>query len=375
MMKKILLFFTLWKLFDIFVALVAQRYLPLQHQAWIGYLFSKDPNPLLWMWANFDGVNYLYIAREGYGYPNFAFFPLLPLIIFLVNKLFALPYLYVGIAVTNIAFLLGAFVLYKLIANDFSKQIAINAVLILLLFPFSYYYGAVYTDALFFFLATLSFYFARKSQWLNAGVAGYFAGLSRLVGIVLFFALFIEWYQQQKSRKNFKKVMYIFIKEKAYFLFLIPFGLVSYSLYLQLFHHDFLLFQKAMENWHQESFVFPLQVLYRYGKILFTADKNFIYLVAVVELLTFLSYTLIAGYVLKYVRLSYGIFMLSVLLLPTFTGTFQSMPRYGLHTFPLFLALALLLKNKKILFYGICLLFLLLHGFFAALYFQGFFIA
>lgn len=165
------------------------------------------------------------------------------------------------------------------------------------------------------------------------------------------------------------------MKERVFFIFLIPLGIVAYGLYLQLNFGDFFLFQKSMTVWNQEKFVFPLQVGFRYLKIIFTAEHNFIYFVAIVELISTVLYFALSIYVLLKVRVSYGVFMLLTLLIPTFTGTFQSMPRYILHLFPAFIALAILTSRSKKAFWSIIAIFLLIQGLFVAFFTRGYFVA
>jgi len=49
----------------------------------------------------------------------------------------------------------------------------------------------------------MSFYFARTQKWWLAGIFGFFASLTRLVGIILFPVLVFEYLIQQKF--DFKK--------------------------------------------------------------------------------------------------------------------------------------------------------------------------
>lgn len=364
-MKRIIALFVTWKVAILLFALIAPLFLTLNQKSWLGFFHATVILPYpFWIWANSDGVNYLDIARNGYIYPNFAFFPLLPLLTFLVNDLFNVPNTLAGLLVSNISAFLSFVMLYKITLLDFNKRIAWRTLILFAAFPVSFYLGAVYADSLFFFLSTSCFYFARKKKWFWAGLFGYFATLTRLVGIVLFVALVVEWFLQHRK-----------LKLPPVSLFLAPLGIVTYGTYLKLLFGDFFLFQKAMIHWNQEKVVFPLQVVFRYIKIFLFASKNIVYFVAVVEFVATFFYFFLAGYVFKKVRISYGIFMLGVFLLPTFTGTFQSMPRYILHVFPAFIALALLTKKSKKRFWITILGFLILQGIFVALFTRGYFVA
>src|SRR6266536_3599332 len=65
--------------------------------------------------ANWDGGHYLAIAQNGYKEKfQFAFFPLYPLIINLVNKLFN-NYLFSSILISLASFFLGLQLLYQIV--------------------------------------------------------------------------------------------------------------------------------------------------------------------------------------------------------------------------------------------------------------------
>lgn len=393
MFKKILLLFILWRTYLLAAAIVGAYAIPL-HTHSIARDLADGLTYFQWSWANFDGVNYLNISRYGYDYPNFAYFPLYPALITLFNdienmqNLINLRRLQIGLIVSNLSLLLSIFLIYKTALLDYDKKTAMRSIIILLGMPTAFFYGSVYADSLFLLLSTISFYLARQKNWLWAGIFGFLAATSRLVGIVLLPALLVEWYLQKNPkaniftrkflfslRKNYRQIVADFFTDKAYFLFLIPLGIVAYALYLQVEYKDFLLFQKSMKEWGQSQTVLPLQVVVRYLKIFFVGPMSFTYFVAVVEFTTTFLYLALSVYVVKKVRLSYGIFMILLLLIPTFTGTFQSMPRYILHLFPAFIGLALLTRTYNVAFWIMIVCFLLLQMLFAALFSRGYFVA
>ncbi len=371
MFRRVVAFFIFWKIVILIFTLSAVSLLRFNLPAGFSLDYLQTSPYVLGVWANFDGASYLNIARDGYEYPLFAYFPLLPLLISIIHKLTTFSLLASGLLITNLAFFLSLFILYKLVLLDFERKVAWRTLILLLIFPASFFYGAVYTESLYFLFSTLSFYYARKNRWLLAGLFGLVAGVDRLVGISLIIALLIEWFMQKKDKKNLIRK---FIEEKVYFLFLIPLGIVFYGLYLQLNFGDFLLFQKSMTHWGQGQFIFPLQVLVRYAKILVFVPKNLAYFIAILELVSVFFYLFLSFYVLKKVRISYGLWMIVSLLIPTFTGTLQSMPRYILQLFPAFIALALMTKNKKV-FLVVAAFSLILQFILVVLFTRGYFVA
>ena len=261
-------------------------------------------------------------------------------------------------------------------------------------FPLSFFYHSVYTDSLFLLLTTSSFYFARKGNWTASGLFGALSTFDRLSGLALIPALVLEWYIQNKAKlfsfenkagfllrnkklfKQKQQLIISFLKKGMTALLLTLAGFLIYAYYLQIHFGNWLLFQKSMKAWNQDSFVFPLQVLFRYLKILFSVSPAlFEYWIAVLEFISFLLYMALTFYVLKKIRPSYGIFMFVLLLLVTFTGTLSGGPRYILHLFPAFLALAILVSKNRALKIAIIVLFLILGFILSTLFTRGYYIS
>lgn len=367
--------FVIWKLFIFISALLAPLFLPL-HTESIAHSLAIGHHYLTWIWVNFDGIHYLSIAKTGYHYPNYAFFPLFPMLTELVNDYFRLPRILAGLWISNISFFLGLVILYKITLLDFNKKIALRTLIFALVVPTSFFYGAFYADALYFFLSVLSFYNARRSRWLIAGIFGYLAGLDRLIGATLFPVLLLEWYLQNKDKLfNAQSFFKHFIQQKAFFIFLVPLGIITYGAYLQINHGNFFLFQEAMKDWGQSKIIFPPQVFWRYIKIFFTAQHNYIYFIALLEFASTILYCYLMLRSLKILRSSYILLMFLVVLIPTFTGTLQGMPRYILHMFPAFIAIALLTASSKKYFYALLVLFIILQAILVAFFTRGYFVA
>ena len=164
---------------------------------------------------------------------------------------------------------------------------------------------------------------------------------------------------------------------KIFFILLIPFTFLDYLAYIQYKFGSWQLLFQNLAIWNQEKIVFPIQVFFRYAKIfLFHTPTAVTYWVAVIEFLFVAFYIFILIYSFKKIRLSYWIFMAISLLIPTLTGSFAGMPRYGLHLYPIFLTLAMVLDKKstlvKLIFLtvSIALFFITL-----ALFTRGYFIA
>jgi hypothetical protein len=152
-------------------------------------------------WMHMDGGWYSSIAQQGYTYrPNemssVAFFPAYPLAMRLVQTIvhddtYILP----GILVTFVCGLVGAVLLFRWFARMVAgapaaaragadpAAVARSALLVLLVYPYSWYlYGVVYADALFLLCAVASFLLAERDRPVLAGIVGIIATAARPVG-------------------------------------------------------------------------------------------------------------------------------------------------------------------------------------------------
>lgn len=349
---KILFIFLAWKVVLLLIAYFAILLIPLGSRDRFlgGGLINYQLFPWLFSWANFDGEHYLSIAIFGYKSLQQAFFPVYPLLISffsnsnqynllasLINSTIA------GLIISNTCFVFSLIFIWELIKIDFSKKIAYLTIILIVIFPTSFYFGALYNESLFLLLSVLSFYFARKGNWFLAGVFGMFSSATRVFGIILLPALIIEAWQQ---KANFSKMFWIF---------LIPLGLGSYMWYLNSTIGDpiaFYHFQKLVGEQHQSGIILLPQVYFRYLKMIATTSmQNPIFQTIILELFTGIIFFLlpIYGY-FKKVRFSYLIFAMLGFLVPTIQGSFSSTPRYVLILFPAFLAAALLISRLPTLF-------------------------
>jgi len=385
--KKILLIALLWRIL-LFIPIIL-GYLLLPYREGFSYTsiahFTESYNPVLHFllspWANFDGVHYLLIAGNGYT-NNGAFFPLFSLSIYALSSIFGsiqtfFPIQYFSaLFLSNIYFLFALIVLFKLIKLDYKENVASQTILLLLVFPTSFFFVSIYTESLFLLLSLLSFYFVRKGNYWKAGLFGALLTATKFVGIAILPALILEFLIREKivSLKLFKQKLL-----KLLPILLAPLGLISYMYYNSFKWGDPFFFVKAQEefanNRTSSSIILFPQTIIRYFKIFFTVSPNqFEFWVALLELSAFVfaSIMLYVAYK-KGIRVTYLLFAALCFLIPASTGTFTSIPRYILTMFPIFIALALIQNNRFKLIYGVVcvmLLFLLL-----MLFSRGYFVS
>lgn len=346
-------------------------------------------NPGIFSWLNFDGEHYLLITQNGYSPLNYFYFPLYPLLIrtissFTGNGVNSLAIN--GLFVSNVSFFVGLVGLAKLVRLDYSKDIVRLTLILLITFPTSFYFGSYYTESLFFALTIWSFYFTRRGNWLLSGVLGGLSTATRIVGLALIPAFFVEAFLKG-NLKGFKDFNWM----KILGILLIPTGLVVYMFYLKQQAGDPLEFLHSVGTFGEQrssSFVMLPQVFYRYiVKII--PNINNAYFPAVFTIwLEFIVASLFGGLAalgvlvgfrkqkkLKF-RLSYSVFLIIGYLIPTLSGSFSSLPRYVLVLFPAYLLSAIYFKSmKKYIQYAILAILLICMWVATSFFVRGYWIA
>jgi len=268
MKKKDFLFvlfsFLIWRVVLFLIAYISTKVIPLQELLLGGKLLNYIKDPLFWGWANFDGEHYLAIANNGfYGLAEQAFFPFYIILIRFFGRIIniGLPgFNLSGLLISNVSFLIGLVGFYKLLRVDYETKIVKMAIILLLLFPTSFYFVSTYAEGLFFALTIWAFYFARTNKWFFASVLGMFAAATKVMGVLLFPAFIFMILKNIKF--NFKK-----IDIKHLLILLIPLGIIFYMYYLYISYSDPLMFIRSLPFFGEQRSSSPIllpQVFYRY---------------------------------------------------------------------------------------------------------------
>ena len=385
-----LFLFLAWRSFDFLIAFLVPRFIPYLGFFPYGEIFKDYGLPaFISSFANFDGAQYLTLVREGYNTYTQAYFPLYFLLVRAVALLFPTPNairshndMLSAVLVSNVSFVLGLILFKKYLKTMIPVETHRNAsLLFLLLFPTSFFFGAVYTEGLFFFLCIGSLYFLKKKNYWLAGLFAALSSATRLMGMFLFIPFLFSFI----DRKYFLLKRFALHVTRYTFIILSPFvGFGIYCLYLWKTVGDPFFFfhvQPVFGANRSTNLILLPQVYFRYLKIFFTANWNFQYFVSLVEFFIFsfvfiiLTLDLISNLKLKilnYERIALNIFSFVNIILPTLTGTFSSIPRYSLMSISFFLFLGEM-KNKYIKII-LAVLFFILHTVLLGFFIQGYFI-
>ena len=188
------------------------------------YMFNDNINSfgdILEQYMKWDANNYVRIATGGYTYytegENFttlAFFPLYPWLMRIVNIIFR--DLRVSGLLTSFALYSGACCfLYKLFSIDYSKSVAVRAIVYMSVFPHALFFGTLMNESMLLFTSAATLYYIRKHKWYLVGIWGAAAALSRMLGILLAIPAAVEWLEHYKifeklKNKDIKTVWQLF---------------------------------------------------------------------------------------------------------------------------------------------------------------------
>lgn len=365
---KILAVFLLWRLGLFIVSALADNFLlyspsfPYADAILNAYELPRR----VYSWGNFDGVHYLSIIKKGYLKVDLiqAFFPVYPYLSKILNQVLHNAFLS-SFLVSNGAFIGFLYVWYRFITEEFSKRIALLSTAFLLIFPTSFFFGALYTESLFMLFVIGTFWATKQKKYWIAALCIALASATRVTGILLLPAVLLEivWPKLQLNTKkiSFKKLSKEFFagfaKLPKYFVPLAivslgSLGLFLYMAYLYKHFDDPMYFFHVQSEFgggvRQENLVSYPRVLFRYLKILLTVRpidlKYYSYFQDLVASTVGLGIIL---YSATKTRLSYVVFSLLAFVVPTLTGTFSSMPRYLLICFPIFIVFALWAEKSK----------------------------
>lgn len=303
-------------------------------QAFIVFSNEPLPTPHQWLeiWNRWDAPHYLDLIDHGYtatGEERYwiVFFPLFPWIARACNVLFGDP-LTSAFFVSTIASLAAAVLLYKLARIDDDETEARDAVWFLLIFPTAYFLHIGYTESLFLALVLASFLAARRGRWAMAGVAGAFAGLARVNGLLLVPALAAEAFVEYRRTRKFDAAWL--------WIALAGLGFAGYLVLNKQVTGDFFTFQRHQaEHWNRTLSMPWVSMGQAWSGIWVRTPSDSI-MVGWQELL----FTLIAIAATVWAairsRASYAVWCALNVLLWTSTGLLLSAPRYALTLFPMF---------------------------------------
>ena len=285
-----------------------------------------EPNNPLKYAANWDGSDYIHIAKDGYTTGFYTgFFPVYPLLIKLVNYL--IPSAIISGLIISWVCLIGAVYFYGKLVLEFCKNIKKNtknnellkAVAFFLLFPSGIYLLSVYTESLFALLAFAAVYYAQKRKYLVSSVLVSVACAAHVRGV---FVLILILLMMIEDKINFRKIIMYGMAGSL--------GLLGYMAYLWKYFNNPLQFLAAQKQHHWlEKGLWSNLSLMSYLDII---------------LITLLITTVVYWWRR---RKSFSVYAMLFLTIPFLGGQFGGFPRYTMMAFPMTLMIYEYLQSKE----------------------------
>lgn len=276
--------------------------------------------------ANLLGYN----EGSEFSQSEWAFFPFYPWLIHFTIKTFSLS-ANTSMLILSLIFSILAFILFYLFAialNDKSKESFYNT-LLLIVFPFHFYFSVFYTESIFLVTMIGSFYAILKKRFYIMSLLIIPMVLTRPNGLVILIPLYIFMLEEGGFFSRDKlSIGEIYRKANVLrTLYFLPgiLAFIAYGFYQYNMTGEFFAFSIAQKGWYR-NFMFPLLAFFRQGDL--ATQFNSIYTIL---------FFLIAIISWRRLRLSFNLLIWLSLLLPLMTGSVMSMPRFISIIFPFFL--------------------------------------
>jgi hypothetical protein len=302
---------------------------------------ERVPVRLGWLeiWNRWDALHFQRLAHDGYSAADKFkawFYPLYPWTV-KVAALITGDLLVAAFVVSAVASLFAAILLRRLVEGDHSADIARRAVWFFLIFPTAYVLHIGYSESLFLALTIGSIFAARKERWWLAGTLGAFSWMTRANGIVLLPTLVVEAVHQWLTGKRWRW--------QWLWIGIVPLGFVVYLFLNRRVSGDPFAFLKMRGELFHMSFSWPwVGIQSAIGNL--RRSPNQAEILGGQELFfTILGLVCAIASWIK-LRPSYATWISANWLLLASVTFIESMPRYALAMFPIFILFARLSESR-----------------------------
>ena len=308
----------------------ANQFYPIRQAVERGWQFT--PYRVFDIFARWDTSWYYTLANNGYVTTpdryNLSFSPLYPFLI-KASTWFTLGFTHhrttftiLSVTIANLAFLGALLILTRALPHlGLSDAHISKTIWIILIFPFSFFFSAAYTESIFLFMMVAAFAFSLKNQWLLAAVAAALATLAHPLGPLVPLAVLVTYLIQNKNRVRIKELVYFLLSPLLFFL---------YVLVVHSFSGDWFSFFKPSYPW--------LELLWQIGSFTWLQILN----IAVVLIFA----VFLAVYLWRYQAKVWAAIGVLFVILPLFLASPYSWSRLSLVAFPAYISLAGFLENR-----------------------------
>lgn len=159
-------------------------------------LTAYHNNKYLSLWGRYDSKWYMVIAKDRYPdntsdktpHEEYSFFPLYPYSIDAIESIAGIHPFVVGLFISNLSFLISAFLLYRYYI-DKNEKTALFSAIVLFASPVSFLFSSVLTESVLLLLCILFFTCLRQNKFFQASLFAGIAVLCRPTGVFLLAAM------------------------------------------------------------------------------------------------------------------------------------------------------------------------------------------
>lgn len=316
-------------------------------------------------WNIWDAPHYLELAENGYAaciedgkHLFLVFFPLYPWLVRVLHLLIG-NWQVAALFLSAVCFALGTVFFYLLLTEEYGRSVARKAMVLFSVYPFSFFFGGVMTESLFFCLMAAGFYAVKRHQWFVAGIIGILCSMCRVQGILLLGVAGVEFFVYYKPfrmirKKNMGLLLKIVFTRGIWLLFMPIGNLIYLGLNWKIEGNPFQFQVYQAEHWGHKTVYFTEVLDEIWNYILSPATSNTLKIcIWIPELLLFLLTVTALFYAVWRHPLKYTAFLI-VYLLVNYSVTFLiSGGRYLACALPLFIIGGEFFEKHPVLYRGV----------------------
>lgn len=288
-----------------------------------------------------DGRWYRMVAADGYllvpgRQSDPAFFPLYPLLLRAVHTL-GIGYAAAGLLISNVALLVALLALHALSRELLGARLAHRTTVYAAVFPLGYVFSMAYPESVVLGAIALAGLAAVRGRWWIAAVCAAAAALARPEGVFVALPIVATAWRRRRELSPVERGLAVgaVVAPAA--------ALASFPAYLDRVLHDPLAWNRAEHAWGRHFS--PLGFVKAFTHLPSTLAQNPGLARDVVALFVYLG--LLAAARRASAPWPWLLAALAVVVLPVFSGSFDSIGRFGLLAPPLFWGLAWLGRGRR----------------------------
>ena len=200
------------------------------------------------------GYNLQPHAHEMGDAANWAFFPLVPMLIRALTLGGALDFRLVGFIFNSLILIFAVTIGYKYIMlDDGDASTAVGFSVFSICGPYTFYYSCLYTESVFMLLTLTYLYELRRERYIAMGIVGALLSATRVTGVLMVFVTLVYVIMKHVSEKRggIKEFLFNVLSNGRLLIgvCLVPMGLFLYMLYLRVHMGDSLAFMRIQIAW------------------------------------------------------------------------------------------------------------------------------